>query len=62
MGGYDKPSWQTLQKSQEALQQKNTSVSIVLPCEHPALIKQKLDFNDVLKQDGLSSLQVLLVK
>ena len=61
-GGYDKPSWQTLQRSQDTLQQKNTSVSIVLPCEHPALTKEKLDFNDVLKQDGLSSLQALLVK
>jgi hypothetical protein len=60
-GGYDKPSWQTLQKAQQTLQQKNTSVSIVLPCENPALMKQKLDFNDVLKQDGLSSLQALLV-
>jgi hypothetical protein len=61
-GGYDKPSWQTLQKAQENLQQKNSSVSIVLPCENPALTKEKLDFNDVLKQDGLSSLQALLAK
>jgi hypothetical protein len=34
----------------------------VLPCENPALTKEKLDFNDVLKQNGLSSLQALLVK
>jgi Toprim domain len=61
-GGYDKPAWQALQKAQEILQQKNIHVSLILPCENPELTKEKLDFNDALIQEGLSSLKALLMK
>ncbi|NRA89607.1 MAG: AAA family ATPase [Simkaniaceae bacterium] len=54
-GSRDVPSWKTTERTQAALQEKGNDVTIILPVKNPELTKEKVDFNDLLKEGGLSS-------
>jgi hypothetical protein len=54
-GSYDKPSWQETERAQAALQDKGNDVTIILPVKNPEFTSEKVDFNDLLKEGGVSS-------
>ena len=54
-GGYDKPSWDSTLTAQKALEEKGNDVTVVLPVKETELTKEKLDFNDLLKEGGVNS-------
>ena len=54
-GGYDKPSWDSTLTAQKILEEKGNNVTVVLPVKETELTKEKLDFNDLLKEGGVNS-------
>ncbi len=54
-GNFEVQSWKTTEKAKANLETQGNTVSIILPVKNPELTNQKLDFNDLLKQEGLES-------
>ncbi len=54
-GSFEVQSWKTTEKAKGNLEAKGNSVSIVLPVENTKLTDRKVDFNDLLKQEGVDS-------
>ncbi|HBN21774.1 MAG TPA: hypothetical protein DD412_00860, partial [Holosporales bacterium] len=58
-GSIEVQSWKATEKAKANLEAKGNSVSIILPVKdswkNPKLTNVKLDFNDLLKQEGLGS-------
>lgn len=55
-GSFEKPSWEATEKAKAALENKGNKVTLILPVKNPELTNEKVDFNDILREDGISSI------
>ncbi len=54
-GSFEVQTWKTTEKAKLDLENKGNTVSIILPVKNPELTNEKLDFNDLLKKEGVES-------